>query len=175
MSARCRSAGAGSCFTLSIPCGETPETLGTDKAGGATGKTPRPAPPALSGRVLLVEDGADNRRLVIFLLRKLGLETEVAEYGREGVDQAWQAVERGEPFNVILMDMQMPVLDGYGAAGELRSGDYGGPIIALTAHAMEGDRERCLSAGCDEFLTKPVDPEERARLLSSYLEKGVCG
>ena len=108
--------------------------------------------------MLLVEDGADNRRLVIFLLRKLGLETEVAEYGREGVDQAWQAVERGEPFNVILMDMQMPVLDGYGAAGELRSGGYGGPIIALTAHAMEGDRERCLSAGCDEFLTKPVDP-----------------
>jgi signal transduction histidine kinase/ActR/RegA family two-component response regulator len=113
---------------------------------------PIAADPA-SYRVLLVEDGEDNRRLVGYMLRKAGYTVDLAEHGREGVERA----RSGEPYAVVLMDMQMPVMDGYTAAGELRRAGYDRPIVALTAHAMTGDRERCVQAGCDDYLSKPVD------------------
>ncbi|MCP4005543.1 MAG: response regulator [bacterium] len=128
---------------------------------------PQEIPPGK--RVLLVEDGEDNQRLISFLIRKLGAKVEVASNGREGVDAALAAEER-EPFDLIVMDMQMPVLDGYAASTELRNAGYTRPIVALTAHAMQGDRERCLNAGCDDYATKPITAPSVRRILAQWLD-----
>jgi two-component system, sensor histidine kinase len=124
----------------------------------------------LSGRVLLAEDGPDNQRLIAFLLRQRGASVAVAENGQVAVDVFFAARDAGEPFDCILMDMQMPVLDGYDATRQLREAGCRTPIIALTAHAMRGDRERCIEAGCDDYLAKPVNRAELAQLVAHYLD-----
>ncbi|MBN1394437.1 MAG: response regulator [Pirellulales bacterium] len=124
----------------------------------------------LAGRVLLAEDGPDNQRLIAFLLRRHGATVEVAENGQIAVEMASQARKEGEPFDCILMDMQMPVLDGYGATHKLRQIGFQTPIVALTAHAMRGDRERCLQAGCTDYLTKPIDRGQLLQVVSHYME-----
>ncbi len=121
------------------------------------------------GRVLLVEDGPDNQRLIAFMLKKAGAHVEVADNGRIGVDKAMAAMEAGRPFDLVLMDMQMAVLDGYAATRELRERGYTRPIVALTAHAMERDRQKCLQIGCDDFLTKPIDRDRLLSLVASHL------
>lgn len=82
------------------------------------------------------------------------MEVRVVDNGRAAVD----AVHEDGSFDLVLMDMSMPLMDGYTATSLLRSEGYAGAIVALTAHAMSGDRERCLRAGCTDYLTKPVDP-----------------
>ncbi len=117
--------------------------------------------PLRRARVLVAEDGTDNQRLIRALLRPRA-DVALAENGAQAVAQALAALDAGEPYDLVLMDMQMPVMDGYEATIRLRESGYTAPIVALTAHAMRGDRERCLAAGCDDYLTKPID---RARLL----------
>ncbi len=109
----------------------------------------------IGGRVLVVDDGKANRQLIKLILAKAGCEVVDAENGEIGRDLALAT-----PFDVILMDMQMPVMDGYQATRELRAANYKGPVIALTANAMAGDREKCIDAGCSGFLAKPVDIDE---------------
>jgi len=126
----------------------------------------------LRGRVLLAEDGPDNQRLISFILAKAGLDVTVANNGKVAVELALDALDTGEPMDVILMDMQMPVMDGYEATSVLRRRAYNGPIIALTAHAMAGDREKCEAAGCDGFATKPIDRASLLKLIQSYVKQG---
>ena len=144
-------------------------------AGGVVARQePKPvvqdADVRLEGRVLLVEDGRDNQRLISHILRRAGATVTIVENGRLGVEAALEAWAREEPFDVILTDMQMPVMDGYEAARFLRSRGYPGPIVALTANAMSSDRERCLAAGCDDYATKPVD----RRLLLATLRQQIA-
>ncbi|MEQ8763976.1 MAG: response regulator [Planctomycetota bacterium] len=124
-----------------------------------------------SVRVLLAEDNALNQKLVCRLLEKRGIEVVVANNGQEAVD----ALEN-EAFDIVLMDVQMPVLDGFQATQQIRrreseSGAHT-PIIALTAHAMRGDRENCLEAGMDEYLTKPLQPKELFGMIQRLLASG---
>ncbi|MFI5307369.1 MAG: ATP-binding protein [Polyangiales bacterium] len=165
--------GRGSSFTMSVATGplagvELVNAL-TEAATSEVLESPQAATPeiALDCRVLLAEDGIDNQLLISTHLRKAGAQVTIAENGRVAVDQALAAKASGAPFDVILMDMQMPELDGYGATSLLRARGYDGSVIALTAHAMSGDRERCLSAGCSDYLTKPV---HRGALIAAVAE-----
>lgn len=155
-------AGTGSTFSLTVATGPLEGVRMLSKLAATRSANKQPAHsrrPTLSGRVLLVEDGPDNQRLISLLLKKAGADVTLAENGKEGLETALAAVEEARPFGVILMDMQMPVMDGYSATRSLRQAGYEGQIIALTANAMKDDMNKCLAAGCDAYLSKPVDRE----------------
>lgn len=118
--------------------------------------------------VLLAEDGVDNQRLISMLLKKEKAHVVLAENGDIAVRRALNAEQQGKPFDVILMDMSMPVLDGYGATRKLRELGIETPIIALTAHAMTGDRQKCIDAGCSDYATKPVNREKLRNIILKY-------
>jgi signal transduction histidine kinase len=165
----------GARFRLSVPTGSLDGVrMLTGPQAAPAAKAPAPATPTLQGlsgaRVLLAEDGVDNQRLVAHLLRKAGAEVVTVENGRMAVDTAMEALKDGRSFDVILMDMHMPVLDGYAATRALRRRQYGGTIIALTAAAMQGDCDKCTAAGCDGYATKPVDRRGLIALVASHLK-----
>jgi signal transduction histidine kinase/CheY-like chemotaxis protein len=151
--------GGGSCFTLRVPTGPIEGSKLVDELE-LDPEAPTPRPERVFSqphRLLVAEDGPDNQVLLRFFMTKAGAEVTLADNGRIAVDLALAAERDGQPFDAILMDMQMPVQDGYAATRELRRAGYTRPIVALTAHAMQHDRELCLQAGCDAFATKPLD------------------
>ncbi len=125
--------------------------------------------PARRGRILLAEDNEVNQTLVVRLLEKLGHTIVVARNGRE----ALTALEQG-PFDLVLMDVQMPEMDGFEATAHIRGAEEGSgrhiPIVAMTAHAMKGDRERCLQAGMDGYIAKPIQPPELFQAIDRVLQ-----
>jgi len=155
--------GQGSAFSFTLKAKPTPGSRLLQVFGEAElhGEARRPsgAEERIHARILLAEDGPDNQRLISMMLRKAGAEVSVVENGQMALERA-----AGESFDLILMDMAMPVMDGYTAARSLRARGVATPIVALTAHALAGEREKCLGAGCDAYLTKPID---RFALLTS--------
>lgn len=119
---------------------------------------------SLNGLVLLTEDNLDNQRLVSLYLKRLGLKYEMAKNGKE----ALQKVDELKP-DLILMDIQMPVMDGLTATRELRKKNYQGPIVALTANALQQQQQECYDAGCDDVCTKPIEQAELIGILSNHL------
>jgi PAS domain S-box-containing protein len=146
----------GTTFTCSFATGPLTELVTAEAGASMPSEVELPkarAPqPVLNHRVLVVDDGETNRKLIQFVLGRAGAKVFSAENGRQAVDRAL-----AEPFDLILMDMQMPVMDGYQATSELRAQGVTAPIIALTANAMKGDEARCRDAGCSGYLSKPID------------------
>ncbi len=173
--------GRGSTFILDVPAGDPPgaasgppvrtvaELLAECPRPSEASVSSPPEPPeagdgALRGRrILLAEDGPDNQRLIGHHLRRAGAIVDTAADGAEAVDMVRNALEAAVRYDLVVMDMQMPVMDGYEATRTLRAAGCGLPVLALTAHAMRGDRDRCLEAGCSDYATKPID---RHRLVA---------
>jgi CheY-like chemotaxis protein len=158
--------GAGSLFRLELPIDAPAQAA----SSGERASVAASGPLSVRGHVLLAEDGVDNRRLIVRLLERSGMEVDVAENGRVALEFALSAWREGEPYDLVLMDMQMPEMDGYQATALLRSAGYPGPIVALTAHALASDRERCLAAGCDEYASKPIRAEGLRALLVRFIK-----
>lgn len=123
-------------------------------AGRSAAQAQRSAAPTAGGglRILVAEDNPVNQRIALKMLERLGHDATVAVNGREALERA-----RLESFDIILMDCQMPEMDGYQASRQIRRLAASPPIVALTANALEGDRQRCLDAGMDDYLSKPID------------------
>jgi signal transduction histidine kinase/ActR/RegA family two-component response regulator len=158
--------GHGSCFHFTLP--------GEEVIAGISAATTPPAAPEISTgndigpMILLVEDNAVNQKLALTLLQRRGYRTVLAENGQEALDKITQQV-----FAAVLMDMQMPVMDGIEATREIRANEAAcgyvrTPIIAMTANAMQGDRERCIAAGMDDYLAKPIKSDELFAVLKRF-------
>ncbi len=125
----------------------------------------------LVGRVLVVEDDSDIQALMRLKLDRMKLSVDMAQNGRLACDAAKRSIDEGKPYNLILMDIQMPQMNGYEAAQRLRDGGWKGPIVAMTACAVLGDREKCLAAGCDDYLMKPLLMSALQNVLERYLKR----
>ncbi len=125
----------------------------------------------LNGRILLAEDNEDHQPLLSHILSKAGAQVTLAENGKVAVELAQAAAAQGRPFDLVLTDIQMPVLDGFDAMRKMRSDGFTGPIIALTAQVAPVDCKKCFDAGCDDYLSKPVGQTELVNMLADHLAR----
>jgi two-component system, sensor histidine kinase len=170
--------GRGSSFRLTVATGSlngvsfVPSTVASDLLPSRSTTNATAQPRRLDGmHVLVVDDGETNRRMISLLLKRAGARVSLTENGQLACD----ILLSRHDVHVVLMDMQMPVLDGYLATRRLRSQGVTVPIIALTAHAMKGDREECLAAGCTDYLTKPVNADELFERLHQLQHQSLDG
>jgi CheY-like chemotaxis protein len=160
--------GVGSTFTMTVAT-VAPEatSAGADSFAGQS-ICPVEAP-QISGRLLLADDAPDNRRLISALLKKSGASVDVVENGQQAIDMALNAVKQEQPYDVVLMDMVMPEKDGFTATRQLREAGYTGSIVALTATEGSGAKQECLAAGCDDYVTKPIDRDTLIGVISRWV------
>ncbi len=160
--------GEGSIFSLVLPVGvdvrKQPFLDRHNLAEELRAEQAKSAGPTFCGQVLVAEDVLTNQVLMKSLLKRMGLEVTIAEDG----DEAVQKVVTGS-FDLVLMDVQMPKINGLEATRALRKMGIATPIVALTAHAMKGDDSRCIKAGCDDYLSKPIDRQKLLDVLTKYL------
>ena len=166
--------GRGSTFAVTVQIGSLENVKLVDNPQAVPAERPRrkPGKVAAGERILLAEDSVDNQRIVSLILSHAGFQVTVAENGQVACDKALAALREGKPYDMILMDMQMPIMEGYEATRRLRAAGYDRPIVALTAHATVNDRRKCLEAGCDFYVTKPVN---RADLLTLAADCALGG
>ncbi len=168
--------GRGSRFVLTLPVTSVPGTAIIDDLA-----TPSPTlasrramtdetMPSLHGRILLAEDGEDNQRLIAYHLRNAGADVTIAANGRIAYDLIAQSAREGASYDLLVTDMQMPEMDGYTLARTLRARQATIPIIALTAHAMAEDRQKCITAGCDDYVSKPIEKSLLIRTCARWLD-----
>jgi CheY-like chemotaxis protein len=149
----------------------TPSALGPTGRDSAAhrGRAPR----LDDCRILLVEDSPDTKALMTFLLARAGAEVQAVENGQAAIAAALSAQARGNPFDIVLMDMQMPIMDGHEATKRLRKEGYTRPIIAFTAQSVEYTRDKCLRAGCDDYITKPSRSHTLIELVGRYARRNL--
>jgi len=169
--------GAGSVFTIEVPTGvQWPDTgkpdwnkyLTIDQINEVDTTEIEKGSAMYAGKILVAEDNPSNQKLIGILLQKMGLEVTLADDGIEAIKKC-----EAETFDIILMDMQMPNMNGYDAVRHLRSQGVKTPIIAVTANAMTGDEKKCLDAGCDGYLSKPIDRNKLDALIGQHLSVQV--
>jgi two-component system, chemotaxis family, CheB/CheR fusion protein len=164
--------GEGSKFTLTVATGDLTGIRRFDPAKRTySPATWREEVRSLGCKVLVVDDRRDMRYLAQHMLEEAGARVVLASDGRDALEQVAGAVSLGQPFDAILLDMQMPVLDGYSAARELRDNGFDRPIIALTANAMKQDEKKCLESGCDDYLSKPLARATLVNTLAYYTQQ----
>jgi signal transduction histidine kinase len=160
--------GKGSIFSLLIPAGldvKSQPSLDRHSIAGYCGQDQEtPEELEFSGRVLVAEDSPTNQTLIKLLLEKMGFDVALAEDGNQAVSKALS-----ESFDMIFMDIQMPHMNGYEATKLLRDKGITTPIVALTANAMKGDDAKCINAGCDDYMSKPIDRRKLPGLVRKYL------
>ncbi|GAB2878415.1 response regulator [Microbulbifer echini] len=161
--------GSGSCFTLTLECKHPAQyqyqTWDIQQPSSAV----HIQTPSLSGQVLVTDDLREIRELVAHLLESAGCNVQQAANGQEAINLLLAARNNGKPFDLVVMDVQMPIMDGLTATQELRMLGFETPVIALTAQTMLGERQRCLDAGCTDHLGKPVQPDQLFDLLTKHL------
>lgn len=160
-------AGKGSVFSLVIPAGvdmEKQQYLDMSNSANQPDTAKDTMDARFSGTILVAEDERVNQILIEKMLEKIGFEVTIAKDGEIAVQKALT-----QSFGLVFMDMQMPNMNGYEATMKLKEEGITTPIVALTANAMQGDREKCIEAGCDDYLTKPIGRRELAEILQKYL------
>jgi CheY-like chemotaxis protein len=154
---------------VGVDISSEPALDGQDTSSKTTEEQQQLQEPRFCGRALVAEDVLTNRMLIRLMLEKMGLEVTIANDGREAVDKALN-----NAFDLIFMDIQMPNMNGYEATKALREKGLKTPIVALTADAMKGDDTKCIEAGCDDYMSKPIDRRRLIEIISEYLQTSLA-